>query len=140
MSRLRIANVDTVKKNGNLVESAAPDGDVRLYTKATALTDIYARGHFQYVVYGLCCRTMDVVACDDRDNLSRLALRQGRSRTRHDYLVETAFGALQACVGSLSLYADALRLGVLEGSDAKSADEHFLAQHGEEAVALACEA
>ena len=44
VSCLWIADIDTVKKNSNLVKSASADGDVRLYTKATALTDIHARG------------------------------------------------------------------------------------------------
>ena len=44
MACLRIADVNTVQKNRNLIVRSTVDRDVRLYTKATALTDIHARG------------------------------------------------------------------------------------------------
>ena len=42
VTRLWIGDVDTIQENGNLVEGSTVDGDIRLYTKATALTDIHA--------------------------------------------------------------------------------------------------
>ena len=42
VSCLRIADVDAVEQQCDLVESAAVDADVRLDTKATALPDIHA--------------------------------------------------------------------------------------------------
>ena len=43
MPCLEVANVHAIQQNGNLVERSAVDRDVRLYTKASALTDIHAR-------------------------------------------------------------------------------------------------
>ena len=42
MTSLRIRNVDAIQENGNLVEGSTIDGDIRLNTKATTLTDIHA--------------------------------------------------------------------------------------------------
>ena len=37
-----IGNVDAIQENGNLVKGSTIDGDIRLNTKATTLTDIHA--------------------------------------------------------------------------------------------------
>ena len=42
VTSLRIGNVDAIQENGNLVEGSTIDGDIRLNTKATTLTDIHA--------------------------------------------------------------------------------------------------
>ena len=42
VTRLWIGDVDAIQENGNLVEGSTIDGDIRLNTKATTLTDIHA--------------------------------------------------------------------------------------------------
>lgn len=42
VTSLRIGNVDAIQENGNLVKGSTIDGDIRLNTKATTLTDIHA--------------------------------------------------------------------------------------------------
>ena len=44
MPGMRGRNVDTIQQDGNLVKVSSTNRDVRLYTKATALTDIHACG------------------------------------------------------------------------------------------------
>ena len=65
---LRGGQRNAIEQKRNLIKGTAVDADVRLYTKATALTDIDARGSFQNVVDGLRLGTTDVVAGDDLNN------------------------------------------------------------------------
>ena len=128
MSCLWIADVDTIQKNSNLVECSASDGNVRLYSKAPALTDIYAGGMFQNVVDCLCGKTVDVFSRENSNQFSGLALRERRSCTCHHHLIEPQFLAVQTVIGCCVDDADAVGLGMGECGNTEGADDHLTSQ------------
>ena len=84
MASLRIIDGNAVHKQRDLVESASINADVRLNTKTAALTDIYTRGQFQYVVHTRDPRSRNVRAAQ-RGHLTGCYLSSQRS-SRGRYL------------------------------------------------------
>ena len=88
MSCVGIADVDTVKKDRNLIKDATINGDVRLNTKATTLTDIHACDQFEQIVDTLHPRLFNILALEYTHDTCRLQLSQRSHGATHGHLVD----------------------------------------------------
>jgi len=85
---LRVAEVDAIEQDGDLLLGAASDADVGLCTNGTALADIDAYGEFQQIVNTLYGSLLNVGTFQYSDHFRSLTLGQGRSRPGDTHFVE----------------------------------------------------
>ena len=80
MARLRVADVDAVEQDRDLVEGAAADADVGLDAHRAALAHVHADGVFEQVVDALHGGGADLQGIEYRHHPGGLVDGQGRAR------------------------------------------------------------
>ena len=141
VARLRVTDIDAVQQEDDLFGSTASNGDVRLSTNRSSLTDIHADGVFQQIVNTLYGSLRNVGTVQYCDHSCSLTFRQGRPRAGHTDLLELHLaGCCHGCrVCHHRVCADTLRRGVSQRGHREHAAHHLSAQTAEQRVALVTE-
>ena len=132
MPCLRVADVNAVEQDSDLLIVAASDTDVGLRSNRSTLADVYAYGIFQQIVNTLYRCRLNVGPLQHSDHSRLLTSGQRRTRAGHVDLLEPHFAACLGGVGLDGFNADAVGLGIGQGGHAQRPNEHFTTQTSKE--------
>ena len=112
MACLRVADVDAVEQDGDLLLCSSPDANVGLRSNRSTLTDIDSCCIFEQIVNTLYRRRLNVLAAQYSDHSRRLP--QGKRSTRPGdfHVVERHLIMRLVFFGKLCPDADAVGFGV----------------------------
>ena len=141
VARLRVTDINAVQQQDNLFGSTASNGNVRLSTNRSSLTDIHANGVFQQIVNTLYRCLRNICTVEYSYHSRSLTLRQGCPRACHAHFFEHHLaGRCHRCrVCHHRMGADALGRGVGQRGHREHTAHHLPTQTGEKRIALVSE-
>ena len=141
MSRLRIADIDAVEQNSDLLGCAAPYADVSLRTQWSPLSDIHASDEFQQIVHTLYWRLRNLLTVQYRYHSRCLSdgKRSARARDFHAIEHHLPIDLPGGGIHLVGIRTHTVSLRISERRHAEYTDKYHLSQTSKECIALVAE-